>query len=143
MEKQLNHLLANLVVEYHKLQNFHWYVKGKDFFNAHAKLEEYYDYINEAIDEVAENLLMMGGKPLASLKDFLANASIEEAEMKEIKSKEIYKVVLADFRILLEEGKEIKVSADEENNYLISALMDEYIKQFSKSIWMIGQVVED
>lgn len=143
MEKQLNHLLANLVVEYHKLQNFHWYVKGKDFFNAHAKLEEYYDYINEAIDEVAENLLMMGGKPLASLKDFLANASIEEAEMKEIKSKEIYKVVLADFRILLEEVKEIKVSADEENNYLISALMDEYIKQFSKSIWMIGQVVED
>ncbi len=143
MEKQLNHLLANLVVEYHKLQNFHWYVKGKDFFNAHAKLEEYYDYINEAIDEVAENLLMMGGKPLASLKDFLANASIEEAEMKEIKSKEIYKIVLADFRILLEEVKEIKVSADEENNYLISALMDEYIKQFSKSIWMIGQVVED
>ena len=28
MEKKLNHLLADLVVEYHKLQSFHWYLKG-------------------------------------------------------------------------------------------------------------------
>lgn len=143
MEKQLNHLLANLVVEYHKLQNFHWYAKGKDFFTVHAKLEEYYDYINEAVDEVAENILMMNGKPLASLKDFINHASIEEAEMKEMKSKEIFKIVLADFKALLDEVTEIKKQADEENNYLISALMDEYIQQFTKSVWMIKQVVED
>ena len=28
MEKELNKLLADLVVEYHKLQSFHWYLKG-------------------------------------------------------------------------------------------------------------------
>ena len=77
MEKQLNQLLSNLVVEYHKLQNFHWYVKGKDFFPVHAKLEELYDYVNEAVDEVAEHLLMIGGKPKASLKEFLEAASIK------------------------------------------------------------------
>lgn len=71
MEKQLNQLLANLVVEYHKLQNFHWYIKGKDFFTVHAKLEELYDNINGAVDEVAEYILMIDGSPVASLKDFL------------------------------------------------------------------------
>ena len=143
MENKLNLLLSNLVVEYHKLQNFHWYVKGKDFFQVHAKLEELYDYINEAIDEVAENLLMMNGKPVGSLKKMLEIAQIEEASDESIKSKYIFKEVLKDFNYLLDLVKEIKASADEENNYLISALMDEYIKQFSKSIWMINQVIDD
>ena len=142
MEKQLNHYLANLVVEYHKLQNFHWHVEGEDFFPVHAKLEELYDGINAAIDEVAENILMIQGKPLASLKDFLENASIEEAEAEYIESDDIFEEVLKDFELLLKEVKEIKKAADEKEEYIISALMDEYIKQFTKSIWMIGQTLK-
>ena len=50
MEKKLNLLLADLVVEYHKLQNFHWYVKGKSLFTLHGKLEELYNSVNKSID---------------------------------------------------------------------------------------------
>lgn len=143
MEKQLNNLLADLVVEYHKLQNFHWYVKGKDFFTVHAKLEELYDGINGAIDEVAENILMIEGSPLASLNEFMQNASIKEAKMEHIKSKDVFKEVLADFSYLLNSVKAIKKQADENEVYIISALMDDYIKEFTKSIWMINQIVCD
>lgn len=143
MENKLNLFLSNLVVEYHKLQNFHWYIKGKDFFQVHAKLEELYNHINTSIDEVAENLLMIGGKPVGSLKEVLTIAQIEEAEDKAIKSKDIFNEVLDDFEYLLDQAIDIKVNADEENNYLISALMDDYIKQFKKSIWMISQVIND
>ena len=93
MENILNNLntfLSDLNVFYRKLQNYHWNVKGKDFFQAHAKLEELYGYINEAVDEVAENLLMLNAKPFASLRDFLDNADIEEAKMEQVKSKYIY-----------------------------------------------------
>lgn len=143
MEKQLNNLLADLVVEYHKLQNFHWYVKGKDFFTVHAKLEELYDGINGAIDEVAENILMIEGSPLASLNEFMQNASIKEAKMEHIKSKDVFKEVLADFSYLLNSVKAIKKQADENEVYIISALMDDYIKEFTKSIWMINQIICD
>lgn len=143
MENKLNVLLANLVVEYHKLQNFHWYVKGKDFFTAHAKLEDLYDGINKTIDEVGEYILMSGGKPLGSLKEFLEAATIEEAKMEYIKSKEIYQVVLEDFSSLLEDVVDIKKVADEEGSYLISAAMDDYIKEFTKSIWMLKQMFAD
>lgn len=143
MENKLNVLLANLVVEYHKLQNFHWYVKGKDFFTAHAKLEDLYDGINKTIDEVGEYILMSGGKPLGSLKEFLEVATIEEAKMEYIKSKEIYQVVLEDFSSLLEDVVDIKKVADEEGSYLISAAMDDYIKEFTKSIWMLKQMFAD
>ena len=142
MNNLLNNYLADLVVEYHKLQNFHWYVKGKDFFTVHAKLEDLYNVINSAIDEVAENILMIGGEPLASLKDFLANAKIEEAKAEHLKSKDIFKEVQADFEYLLNSSLVIKKTADESNNYIISALMDNYIQNFSKNIWMISQVTE-
>lgn len=137
---KLNHLLANLVVEYHKLQNFHWYIKGSDFFTVHAKLEEYYNDINKAMDEVAESILMLEGKPLASLKDFAANASIKEAEAQFIKSDIVLAEVEKDYSLLLAEVIEIKKAADAEENFIISAMMDDYIKNFIKAVWMLKQV---
>lgn len=137
---KLNHLLANLVVEYHKLQNFHWYIKGSDFFTVHAKLEEYYNDINKAVDEVAESILMLEGKPLASLKDFAANASIKEEEAQFIKSDIILAEVEKDYSLLLAEVIEIKKAADAEENFIISAMMDDYIKNFTKAVWMLKQV---
>lgn len=137
---KLNHLLANLVVEYHKLQNFHWYIKGSDFFTVHAKLEDYYNDINKAVDEVAESILMLEGKPLASLKDFAANASIKEAEAQFIKSDIVLAEVEKDYSLLLAEVIEIKKAADAEENFIISAMMDDYIKNFTKAVWMLKQV---
>lgn len=137
---KLNHLLANLIVEYHKLQNFHWYIKGSDFFTVHAKLEDYYNDINKVVDEVAESILMLEGKPLASLKDFAANASIKEAEAQFIKSDIVLAEVEKDYRLLLAEVIEIKKAADAEENFIISAMMDDYIKNFTKAVWMLKQV---
>lgn len=105
MEKKLNHLLADLVVEYHKLQSFHWYLKGYQFFDDHAKLEEYYDAIAEAVDTVAEDMLMLGFKPESTMKGFLSISSIEEAKNQEVTSVEAYEAVLADFKYLLDESK--------------------------------------
>lgn len=66
MENLINNLniyLSDLNVFYRKLQNYHWNIKGKSFFVVHAKLEEYYNEINEQIDEVAEHILAIGGIP--------------------------------------------------------------------------------
>ena len=142
MENKLNRLLSDLVVEYHKLQNFHWYIKGKDFFTAHAKLEELYDYINKAVDEVGELILMIEEKPKASLVDFLELSTIKETTTKHITSKEIYKEVLSDFNYLLTLVKEIKNDAETKGIDIVVIQMDDYIKEFTKSIWMINQVVE-
>ena len=139
MLESLNHFLADLVVEYHKLQNFHWYVAGMDFFAAHSKLAEYYIYIGVAIDEVAENILILNGRPYASLRAFIEHASISEADAAFVPSKIIWNVVLEDFTSLLEQAKQIKKAADTEDVSMISSSMDEYIHFFSKAIWMLMQ----
>ena len=136
---KLNHLLANLVVEYHKLQNLHWYVKGPDFFQAHAKLEEYYDEINGTIDEIAEVLLQIGGQPLASLGAVLSQASLKERADGFVASEEAFATVLADYEALLAEVKDVKATADEFDCALVSAQMDGYIAAFSKAVWLLRQ----
>ena len=96
----LNQLLADLTVDYHKLQNSHWYITGKDFFQVHATLEELYDGVLPHIDEVAELILQEGGRPVASLKETLALSKVEERPSEPLSSEEAFSIVKADFELL-------------------------------------------
>ena len=137
--KCLNEYLSDLKVFATKLQNYHWNVKGKDFFVMHEKLEEYYDCANDAIDEVAESILMIGGQPLGSLKDFMQNTKIGEAQNEKVCSKVVYDALLQDLNTLLDKTIKIKEEADTNKSYFISALMDNYISDYNKKIWMLKQ----
>ena len=142
METLLNKLLADLVVEYHKLQSYHWYLKSYHFFDDHPKLESYYDMVAGMVDGVAEDMLKLSLKPESTLKGFLAISAIKEAENKEVTSAEAFASVLADFKVLRDDVLAVKKAADEEGDYLTSALMDDYIESFYKEIWMLGQVLK-
>ncbi|WP_297019237.1 DNA starvation/stationary phase protection protein [uncultured Dialister sp.] len=142
MEKLLNKLLADLVVEYHKLQSYHWYLKGYHFFDDHPKLESYYDMVAGMVDGVAEDMLKLSLSPESTLKGFLAISAIKEAENEEVTSAEAFASVLADFKVLRDDVLAVKKAADEEGDYLTSALMDDYIESFYKEIWMLGQVLK-
>ena len=66
----LNDLLANYQIFYQNLRGFHWNVKGSNFFELHAKFEEYY---NDAIDLaiLLQLLLIIQILALAFLRDHL------------------------------------------------------------------------
>ena len=51
---QLNPLLADYMVYYQKLRNYHWNVKGHEFFKLHEKFEEGYLQAAEWADDIAE-----------------------------------------------------------------------------------------
>ena len=137
LEQSLNEFLADLNVFYRKLQNYHWNAQGKDFFRTHEKLEELYNEINESIDEIAEHILILGGQPLGTLKDYLAISTIQEAENKKVKSDEIYSNLITDFETLLKKSTEIKEEADKDSDYATSALIDDYILNYGKHLWML------
>ena len=137
--KNLNILLSDLNVFYRKLQNYHWNVQGKDFFNIHAKLEEYYDEINEQIDEVAEKMLMIDMQPLGTMKDYLANTTIQEAENAKIDENSVYPILIKDYDTLLNQVKTIKKQADDQSCYMMSSFMDELISSYKKHLWMLKQ----
>lgn len=138
MIDKLNKLLSSLVVFHRNLQAYHWYITGPDFFPVHQKLEEYYDEAAEAVDAIAELILMIGGKPETRIAEYLRNSTIKEADWNNQRSNEIMNAVKADIKTLLSLVKEIKKEADSNDNYLVSTKMDDYISSYSKSIWMLS-----
>ena len=139
MEATLNKFLSDLVVEYHKLQSLHWYVRGPLFSQAHATFESYYDEVRDMIDDVAEAMLMEGLKPVSRVNEFLALSSIEEASGDYIDVADAFKITLADFEQLLASTRAIKDEAEAAGSPLISAKADGYIASFSKDVWMLRQ----
>lgn len=137
---ELNGFLADLNVFYRKLQNYHWNVKGKDFFVLHVKLEEYYDEINKQIDEVAEHILTLNYEPMGTMKDYLEMTTLAEAKNEKICCEEVVTNIIADLTKLLKKVTDLKKKAEALEDYATSSVMDEYITNYSKKLWMLNQM---
>lgn len=140
--KQVNHYVANLGVSYIKMHNLHWNVVGLQFKSTHEYLEEVYDEYADYLDEVAELLRMEGELPLASLKDYLAVASIKELETKEVTIECALSTLLSDMKALREEAGKLREQADEEGNFSLVAMMEDHIANFNKRIWFVEVMVK-
>ena len=138
--KDLNQFLSDLNVFYRKLQNYHWNIIGDDFFTGHSKLEEYYDKVNEQIDEIAEHILMLGYEPLGTMKDYLAITSIKEAKNEKVNDNIVIENLVEDYTILLQEANKIKKLADDKEAYATSSLIDDNISNYMKNLWMLKQL---
>lgn len=133
----LNKQVANFSVLFTKLHHFHWYVTGPQFYQLHAKFEEFYDEANELYDAFAERLLMIGGYPVSNLKGYLAITSLKEASGTE-KPEEMVKHILDDFKLIALELKEtLKIAHDLEDE-VTADLIISTLSSFEKHIWMLN-----
>lgn len=136
----LNRQVANYGVLYVKLHNYHWFVKGRYFYQLHAKFEELYDEVTGHFDELAERILMLGGKPVASLKEFLSLATIKEAS--DIETAEaMVASVLADFEQLNKEFFEGMELAGSEGDDVTADLFTKIQASLQKHIWMMKMLL--
>lgn len=63
-----------------KTQNYHWNVRGSDFFSLHAAFETQYEELHAAVDEIAERLRALDQQAPGSFKEFLQLTTLEEGE---------------------------------------------------------------
>jgi len=73
----LNTDLADAYVLYHQLHKHHWNVEGAEFLEVHVFLQEVYEDVEAAADELAERLQALGGVPHASMTTLVENATVE------------------------------------------------------------------
>ena len=73
----LNADLANAYTLYHQLHKHHWNVEGAEFLEIHRFLQEVYEDVEDAADELAERLQALGGVPHASMTTLAENATVE------------------------------------------------------------------
>lgn len=136
--KKLNVYLSNLNIGITKLHNLHWNVVGKNFMAVHNFTEELYDEWFEKFDEIAEILKMKNEFPLASVKDYLDNASISEIESKDYSDSEVIDIVLKDIIAMKELAVEIRAEADAADDFTLVAAIEDHIAGYEKNIWMLS-----
>jgi len=137
MTDLLNIELSNWTVLYTKLHNFHWFVKGPEFFTLHAKFEELFNIAATNIDEIAERILMLGGKPVATLKEVLSTTLIEEAS-ENVSSNEMVATTIADFNKILEQIKiGLKIASDNDDDTTIDLLTGLKVS-LEKEVWLLS-----
>ncbi|GIO36404.1 general stress protein 20U [Paenibacillus antibioticophila] len=137
LERHLNLQIANWTVMYTKLHNFHWYVTGGSFFTLHEKFEELYDEAAGYIDEIAERLLAIGGKPVATLRESLSIATVAEAAGGE-SPQAMVSAVIADFKKLANELKEGMNAAEEAQDEASGDLLLGILTSIEKHNWMLN-----
>lgn len=129
----LSVLLADLHVLYIKNRNFHWNVKGKDFFTLHAEFEKFYNTLADDIDQIAERIRIIGFEAPGSMKSFLGLATLSEQEATNLASDLMVEEIVEDVDKLIQNI--IKLSADIQSNAsdevtfgLLFMLVDKYEK---------------
>lgn len=132
----MNRLLANYSVHYQKLRNFHWNVKGGDFFDIHEKFEEQYNYSKEAIDDLAERIRVFNQTPLSTMKEYLDTSDIKESGT-DLTGMEMVREVIKDYEILLEHMFNVIEMAIEHGDSGTEDMVKGFVKQTEKNHWMM------
>lgn len=132
----VNKQVANWNVLFVKLHNFHWYVKGPQFFTLHTKFEELYTEAAVHIDELAERLLAIEGKPVATMKEILEISSIKEAEGGEDAS-QMVQAIVNYFNIMIGELKEGMSFAEEVGDETTGDALLAIHQSLEKHVWML------
>lgn len=132
----LNKQIANWSVLFIKLHNYHWFVKGPQFFTLHDKFEELYTEAAAHIDELAERLLALKGSPVATMKEFLEISSVQEAQQNET-ADDMVKNIVNDFDTLIEELKEGMEAADSLGDETTADMLLAIHQSLEKHNWML------
>jgi starvation-inducible DNA-binding protein len=136
LENALNQQLANWNVLYVKLHNYHWYVKGLNFFTLHEKFELYYNDASTIVDEIGERILTIGGMPIATLREYLEVTTITEGN-RELNAIDMVSDLIADYEIIVNESKTIINLAEENDDEETADLFRDKIGKIEKQLWML------
>lgn len=135
--KELNVLLANFQVYYQNVRGLHWNIKGKNFFELHAKFEEFYTDAQEKVDLIAERILTLQGTPLHTFSDYteLAKVPVGKNISNDV---EAVKLVVNSLAELLKIERVILDLSSEADDEGTNSMMSDFIAEQEKTLWMMN-----
>ncbi|MDO5074395.1 MAG: Dps family protein [Bacteroidales bacterium] len=132
----LSQLLADLQIFYSNLRGFHWNIKGANFYSLHEAFENYYNEVNEKIDEVAERILQLGAIPEHRFAQYAHTSKVEQTGVVS-DGQEALRNILETFRHLLAQERSVLEAAQEAGDEVTAGLMGDYMAAQEKQVWML------
>ena len=138
----LNTQVANFSVLYMKLHNYHWYVKGENFFTLHVKFEELYTEVALHLDTIAERMLSLRSVPTATLEEQLQLSSIKEATGDE-NAQDMVKTLVDDFNTICSELTKGITLAEDNDDQPTADMFIAIRNSLEKHRWMLAAYLAD
>lgn len=132
----LNQLLADYHVYYQNLRNFHWNIKGEQFYPLHEKFEGLYSDARLKIDEIAERVLSLRYAPLSNMSVYLEKAAVREAPF-HLSDREMVATLLQDHEILIKDMRSILGVASESGDEGTIDMVSGFLGYLEKESWML------
>jgi starvation-inducible DNA-binding protein len=134
--ESLQEYLANTYALYLKTQNFHWNVKGPEFFSLHLLFEKHYEELAEAVDELAERVVSLGSHVDASFSGFGKRSSIKDSK-KTILASQMLKELVEGHEVLSAMGRPLVSRFQELHDDASSDLIIKRQAFHEKAAWML------
>ncbi len=131
----LNQLLADEMVFYQKLRNFHWNVRGPAFFQLHEKFELMYTASAMQVDQIAERILALNGRPKSTLGEFLKTSRLDE-QPEVPKANSMVSELHSDLNTLVDYIDKVRKLAEEKGDDTTVNLMDDIGDAHEADAWM-------
>ena len=139
---ELNVLLANFQIYYQNLRGLHWNIRGKRFFDLHLKFEELYNDSQLKIDLIAERVLTLGGVPLHTFSDYIANSKLKVGKNIS-KDVDAIQLILDSLSVLLQIERTILTKSNAINDEGTNSMMSDFIAEQEKTNWMLKAWMEE
>ena len=119
----LNGLLANFQIYFQNFRGLHWNIKRKNYFELHAKFEEFYTDSQLKVDHTFTDYIKRASVPVGK------NISNDEEGLE---------LVVNSLSELLKIEREILNISDEANDEGTNFMMSDFIAEQEKTIWMLS-----
>lgn len=130
-------VLADTYALYLKTQNYHWHVRGKQFYALHILLETQYKALAEAVDTIAERIVISGAHAPAGFKTLSTLTHIKDGHAL-YTAEEMLKDLVADHQHIIEELNKTFKQAGAEGDEGNVAMLSERIMAHQKMCWMLS-----
>jgi len=136
LANKLSVLVADTYALYLKTQNYHWHVRGVQFKALHELFEQQYKELAEAVDQIAERLLMNGDRAPATFKEFEALKRVKDGEYG-ISANEMVTQLACDHDTLIKDLNQALVLAQENREEGTATLLGDRLAAHEKARWML------
>jgi starvation-inducible DNA-binding protein len=139
----LKTLLADEMLLYVKLRNYHWNITGPQFIALHELFEEQYDALAEVIDDTAERIRQYGEMTPGTLEEFKKLARLTEQPGEYPDWRTMVANLVADHEALIRCLREDTDTIDDDYDDIASEdFLTGLLQQHQKMAWLLRAHLE-
>lgn len=133
----LERVFATNFVTYYKAHMAHWNVRGRNFYQDHKLLKKIYQYLQDNIDVLAEEILACGATHVPETIGMVMGTSEVYDSLPALDAEDLMQTVLDDLYKLIDVYHEMDQSGKIFNYPDVSNMAADHIQRIAKYCWQL------